>query len=315
MLSSKRKYFFLLIAIIFLCYESFGKYFRNKKVLYLSLHQGTIDEIKYAFEKKRIDITIGNFFFDMYSRHGYTISYTIANRYIQSGKIKEICDKYDLIIIGDTIPLGRPFYQASPDICQTKLALQITNRFDYAVGYDMDYLGLLRDLANNENVFWLPNNDFDLFYLKYNGIHPESEKTFLIRPYGVSNVKKEDVSNKKVIIYSHFEKSFLKDRLNNNRVSNNKYRYYSSSVYGGPLTLAQHNLFIYFPYQFSTMKVFQNSNYGVFTAIPSATFFKEIINTDMPTFEFYGQIKWFINKTINSDIKSCDKPRTVYNNR
>ena len=54
------------------------------------------------------------------------------------------------------------------------------------------------------------------------------------------------------------------------------------------MTLVNHSkeqrIFVYFPYQFSTMKVFQNSNYRVLMAVPTPRFFKELMLTN--TFEF-----------------------------
>ena len=306
--SSKFKSLIILCAFLVFSYKfNLFKYSSNKNilsnsVLYLSLHQGTIDEIVFAFERKNIGITVINLVedkrFDIKERYGYSISDSIANKYIKSGLVKELCDKYDLIIIGDTIPMGRPFFQASKT-CKAKLALQITNRFDYNVAGSMDYIQLMQNLVNNHNVFWLPNNDFELFYLNHKGIYPKSSRTLVIKPYGVSNVKKKNVTNKKTIIYSHFGENFLKDFLNSNKISNSKYKHYKSSTYGGPLTLSEHNLFIYFPYQFSTMKVFQNLNYGVLVAIPTSRFFKEIINRKNVVFEFNDQIHWFINNFEN----------------
>ena len=49
-------------------------------------------------------------------------------------------------------------------------------------------------------------------------------------------------------------------------------------MYGGPLTLKNKSkLFVYIPYNFSTMKVFQNANYGILTAIPTPRFYLEFI--------------------------------------
>ncbi len=276
----------------------------TKNVLYLSLHEGTIDELKYALEKIKINLTIINLFynqqFDIYQRHGNKISGSIADKYIKSGKVKEFCDKYDLIIIGDTIPMGRPFYQASKICKKTKIALQVTNRFDYSIVNSPDYVRLMQSLASNHNIYWLPNNDFEMFYLNHYEIYPEIRRTFVIKPYGVCFMNKLAVSLKKTIIYCHsYQRNFLNNVLENSNLSNSKYKLYSRSEYGGPLTLREHNLFIYFPYQISTMKVFQNLNYQVLTAIPTARFFKEIVNKQKSLFEFHEQIHWFINKFSN----------------
>ena len=44
---------------------------------------------------------------------------------------------------------------------------------------------------------------------------------------------------------------------------------------------------------------FQNLNYQVLTAIPTARFFKEIISKKKSLFEFHGQVDWFINSFNN----------------
>ena len=41
----------------------------------------------------------------------------------------------------------------------------------------------------------------------------------------------------------------------------------------------EHKIFVYFPYQVSTQKVFQNANSGVFMAVPSPRFLKELLLT------------------------------------
>jgi hypothetical protein len=49
----------------------------------------------------------------------------LADEIIQTGLIKCICDEYHLIILGDHIPNGRPFLQASPDICKSKILVTV----------------------------------------------------------------------------------------------------------------------------------------------------------------------------------------------
>ena len=67
--------------------------------------------------------------YDIFIRNGYTITEKNANDLIESGKVQSLCDKYDLIIICDTIPLGRPFYESKlTNKCKAKIALQIVNR-------------------------------------------------------------------------------------------------------------------------------------------------------------------------------------------
>lgn len=67
----------------------------------------------------------------------------------------------------------------------------------------------------------------------------------------------------------------------------------------------EQKLFVYFPYQFSTMKVFQNSNYGVIMAIPTPRFLKKIMLKDPNELE----VKLFIK---NSKLYSWTKYIDVY---
>ena len=232
----------------------------------------------YVLERLKINYVIENFTkFDIFQRYYYHIEKEIANRYIDSGQVKEICNQFDLVIIGDTIPLGRPFYQATPHICKSKLALQITNRFNHEIRDKRSYLKLMRNLVDNPSVFWIPNNDYELLFLNINGIYPKSERTLLIRPFGISYQNELRVKQKKTIVYSTILIDYIKNYLEKSKLSKKSYEFYFDKKYGGPLTLKKHKLFVYFPYQFSTMKVFQNSNYGVVMAIPSPDFYKEIV--------------------------------------
>ena len=135
----------------------------NKRVLYFSVHGGTIDEMSYVLTSRNINFTVSSY--DMLKKHGYAISEKLADQIIKSGQIKKICDEFDLIIIGDTIPLGRAFIQAGPSICRSKLALQITNRYDFAIYDRKSYNNLIANQIKNPNVYWLPNNDYELYYL------------------------------------------------------------------------------------------------------------------------------------------------------
>lgn len=79
----------------------------NKRVLYFSTHSGTIDEMDYVLKKRKINFTVSTY--DVFQKYHYSISQSIANEIINTGQTKKICDKFDLIIVGDTIPLGKLF--------------------------------------------------------------------------------------------------------------------------------------------------------------------------------------------------------------
>jgi hypothetical protein len=290
----KKKLIFLIISLtLIIIFNNFINKQNNnnlkefnlvKKALYLSLHSATIDEIKYVFKLKNITHTIGDLYSFAYYRifdHGYSISKRTATRYIQQAK--KLCNEYDLIIFADTIPLGRAFYQlkyGGGSICKSKLALQITNRFDYLIPDKHAYYNLMKKLTESTEVFWIPNNEFEILYLNHKGIYPKPERTFIIKPFGVSYLERNPVKLKKSIFYSQFFVNIIKKVLDEKKVSKDLYSIYTEAKYGGPLTLKEHKIFIYFPYQFSIMKIFQNANVGVLTAIPTPRFFKQLLFQD-----------------------------------
>ena len=234
--------------------------FGISKVLYLSSHQGTIDEITYVFRRHGIDYRIGDlkYFsdFDIFVRHHYEIHEKIAQMYLASPSFQKLCATYDLIFIGDTIPMGWPFYRAaSLNQCQAKLALQITQRYNYDIKSLDVYNDLMRNITTNPKVFWVPNNPYELFVLKKNSIYLPAERTLLIRPYGVSYYKGEKVLKKKVIIFAQLNVPIIKEALVKLKVSTSLYVFHKGPTYGGPISALHHKIFVYFPYQFSTIKV------------------------------------------------------------
>lgn len=136
-----------------------------------------------------------------------------------------------------------PFYLAwNSQKCKAKIALQMTQRFDWDIVESDNYLNTMRLLTNNTNVFWLPNNPYEILHLNINKIYPTPENTFLIRPYGVSNqpIKSKFFKNK-TIIYSNFGVSLIRKALTalsvSIRLATDTFEIHSGPTYGGPHTL------------------------------------------------------------------------------
>ncbi|KAJ3128741.1 hypothetical protein HK100_009012 [Physocladia obscura] len=60
--------------------------------------------------------------------------------------------------------------------------------------------------------------------------------------------------------------------------------------YGGPKTLVKYKAFIEFPYQVSTMKLYENLAAGVVMLFPSKEFFKQLIQTGIHSFHPWDKI-------------------------
>ena len=145
--------------------------------------------------------------YDIFIRNGYTITEKNANDLIESGKVQSLCDKYDLIMICVTIPMGTSLFKSKlTNKCKAKLALQIVTRYNFAITDNNFYDQLIRNLSNNSNVFWLPNNQYELYHMKQSNIIPPKERTFLTRPYGISFLNSSViVEKKKTIIFTHLK--------------------------------------------------------------------------------------------------------------
>ena len=242
MLKFKKYSLLLILLYAFLKIFSYSKFVikRNRNILYLSLHQGTIDEVAFVFERKGISFTIGNLNkfkeFDIFQKVFYKVNTNIAKKYLALGHVKKLCDQYDMIMIGDTIPMGWPFYLATPGMCKAKIALQLTQRFNHEVSEMRIYSKLMQKLTSNRNVYWVPNNPYEITLLNMYNIYPKPERTFMIRPFGISNYKKQRIKQKKNIIYTFYLTQMIREILKNNSVSNHTYEIHSFATYGGPLT-------------------------------------------------------------------------------
>ena len=105
--------------------ERKGLYSNGKKILYISRHEGTISNFCYIATNLGFNVTVLGPIYD-YQRK--------PNCYYTRDKCKSFvrakCLEFDYIIISDIIPDSYIFLINK---CDTKIILEITNRFDYGV--------------------------------------------------------------------------------------------------------------------------------------------------------------------------------------
>jgi hypothetical protein len=280
----------------------------KKRVFLMPRHSGLIKEMVQVFEQNDIYYHLGlDQSVEIIKKYGNSINQSLADQLINTPFYKSSCEIYDLIIISDALSIGRPFLQASPYKCKAKLLLQLTNRFDSGLSQDKTFADLIKSLIDNKKVFWQPSNDYDMLYLSMKEIYPKNERLFLIKPVGYSNEPEEEIviEEPKYVIYSRCF-SFVEKMLDNYNVSKTKYDLVQQQSYSGPRTLAKQKMFVYFPCEFSSVKVFENMYAGVLMAIPTREFFKEIVldvyqKPDEPSqpFRSYFMIKDMFNKHPN----------------
>ncbi len=103
---------------------------KNKSTaFYYSGHPGTINELSFVFKRHNMIQFSKSNDWNLYSIlnkiHGYEQFITVHALTLH------FCNEYSLIIIGDTIRLGRVFYERiNSNECKSKIALQLTDRFD-----------------------------------------------------------------------------------------------------------------------------------------------------------------------------------------
>jgi hypothetical protein len=293
--------------------ENFTRISTFKQVLYYSKHKGTLSEMIPVFASRKINYTLHmNELYSLLSKYGDYISPEVAEQLLLTDFYKNACKTYDLIIVSDVLSLGRPFYQASPNRCKAKILIQLTTRFDFGHVNDPVYINLFKQMVDNPNIYWQPNNDYDMGYLNSNGIFPKPERSWLIRPIGHS-IKRDElikVESPKVMIFNKYF-YFIENELKN-LTNSTMYEFINGRSYGGARRMAKHKFFVYFPYEFSTMKVFENAYADVLTAIPTPRFLSEIINKAYRNYHFrvHGEIIRMIN-TFSNWTEYID----VYNKR
>lgn len=209
----------------------------------------------------------------------------------------QFCDLYSHVIVADINPDAKFLLQRileSPETCKMKrLIMYTTNRFDY-VGSEVlnsekeKYWRLIKKISllkTGPEIVWIQNNPVESEYAKMvlGGRYMKFET---IRPFGFStimtNEKIPDEYKNKVVARetganSDFFRILKKENIDVTGVS---------SHYGGPAILAQYKAYIELPYQFSTMKQYENLAHGVITLLPSPPFFMEMWNQRKGHLEF-----------------------------
>ncbi|KAJ3307489.1 hypothetical protein HDU76_004634 [Blyttiomyces sp. JEL0837] len=202
-----------------------------------------------------------------------------SNRVVSAHAASFLCQSSDVIIIGDTMPDARPIFQqlTSDGGCQAKIVVELTNRFDWEVGGGDGLYDLVKKLAEDDgrkypNLFWVANNPWEARYLYLQTGAKINAR--LIRPVGYSSVKPGDDKKgdpKKAAIVGTWGQVQPLLKLHNipfQEVGN---------PYGGPEGLKGYKAVVEFPYQSSTMKLYENVATGVVTLAPSAEFFEELV--------------------------------------
>lgn len=199
----------------------------------------------------------------------------------------QLCDKYTLIIVSDAFYIYKQFFEyivLGGGCSKTVILLSITNRFDYKVKEREDYLKMMRKMAQLKNVFWAPNNPFELEWLRLAKVEVPKKRTFLCLPIGyhVQIDRKEwPETLKRLTMAASYNSDFWKYSACEHLTAIPEFEentFLFDTKYGGVEALKEYvDWFYYIPYQFSTMKVYECWRAAVVMVIPSEEMLKQML--------------------------------------
>lgn len=243
---------------------------KNKKILYVSRHEGTFSNFCYIAKYLGFNVT------SLIPKYSYSGRPNCFYKDKCRSFVKVKCSEFDYIIISDIIPDSYIFLINK---CNKKIILEITNRFDWDVKAKTNYYNFFSRAIKKKNITVIENNPFEVYHACMKNIF--IQKYYLIRPIGYppNNILKrehKEYHDIVAIILNHIQN---KNKL---RVELKKLNIPFKCLpkkYGGPLILSTYKAIIFLPYQVSIMKMMENFRYGVPMIIPSEKLLRKLIKS------------------------------------
>ncbi|KAI8827710.1 hypothetical protein BJ741DRAFT_629096 [Chytriomyces cf. hyalinus JEL632] len=222
------------------------------------------------------------------SHLGYALAHESAQRFVESGiYANEICAGHDVVVVSDTIPHARGLLLSllHPDPlkrCTSTVILEITNRFDYAITDPEDlmrYYSLFHDLVamQSNQLFWVANNNFERAYMEHR-LNINMPFVKVLRPLGYTDAMDKSLhtpDNTSILTLFHNHTNVF-TLLKSEHIPNLTIFPKEHAHYGGPQGLTGYKAYLEFPYQVSTMKLYENLAGGVVMLIPTPQFLEHI---------------------------------------
>lgn len=261
-------------STIFTSKCSDGEDFPDKVgVMYWNRHHGTREDMIHVVRALKIDLVHFNpHRIRFCNPHGITKELT-QGCWNDAGA--SLCYTFDVIVVGDSTVDARTWLSKA---CYKPIIIQLTNRFDWRIRPgDDDFYQLFSNATRMPNVFWVANNPLERWYMerKLNTTLPD-ERYALIRPTGFSYLEgltvAEEEKAKIAVVAREFIKTLIIPVFEKAKVP---LAVYPKGEYGGPKTLTQHVAIVEFPYQVSTMAMYENLAAGVAYIVPTPKLLQE----------------------------------------
>jgi len=250
----------------------------KKLVLHISFHDGTKNDFLSVSERLGIRgvVTV-----PIDPLTGLQIQFSVTK---QIGETywsfhKNYLESFDAIVISDTTPLCRLILEG--DRYKKPIIILVSNRFDFGLEENQEYLDLIKNATTMPNVYFVINNPYESYYVmkRYGFSFPSC----LIRPTGLLSSFYADlidhtpasVVKNETFFMTRYDKEFVK------KVTKLGIPVWSPSEveYGGPRVIAEFKAVIHIPYQVATMGMWENLGMGVIYFIPTPEF-RRILRED-----------------------------------
>ncbi|TPX66541.1 hypothetical protein CcCBS67573_g07777 [Chytriomyces confervae] len=270
----------------------------SPRITYLNGHRGCNENLRGVMSKFRLNFNV----VDPRKISKYGMFENDARYLVNNGWVQALCGVSDIIIVADTVPDARALFLflLDPDPkkrCQSKIVIEMTNRFNWEIHDNEFYYPMMRKLALNppKNLWWTANNPFEaVFFANQVGVAPNIT---LLRSLGAwdvdSQIKTTKTIASKLLEALGLNWSELRYRKEIDEVARESlctiqdvetttrpkvgdlFDYYClpivqlSKKYGGPVGLLKFKAFLYIPYQVSVMKFYENVAMGVPQILPT----------------------------------------------
>jgi hypothetical protein len=246
------------------------------KILHLTFHSGTINEIEYICKYFGHDV-ISQKFDDGETKSNaiYNIGFDRAKK--AWDKYKDYYNSFDMIITSDTAPVARTFMQNG---YKGKLIVWVCNRFDYADMASLDcrfpdeeFYDLFRKKADNIKI--ISYTPFEHWYAK--NLRNVTSWTECIKPTGkliTNKLEQSSIPNNIIKKESFFVPPYHNDTIfinlskKLNELGINNY----CGRYNGSNDLIDFKGIIHIPYAWSNFALFENLQNELIYFIPSKNF-------------------------------------------
>lgn len=265
-----------------------GLHVRDLHVHFLNHHSGTASELQVIFEtlsnRNNVKLTFKESMGVFTKYRGMGTSRLQANLWWPSAMTKECnVQEYDMVIVGDTMPLIRPLVQ---NCCPLPMVAWLTTRFDWGLERDAHWHEIVQKASYWSNFRIHANNLLEDWYQK--------SKNFDIKMYdyvpssGIPNsywskALNESYTKGNNSYFLPSDDSFvapttvripecLFSKLDKLKIP---YHTWQRNKYGGPLGLTDRVL-AQVPYQSNTMSLFENLSQRVAYLLPSVRLYREL---------------------------------------